>query len=211
MRLLPSQSYTLLERFGCYVKDVCDKCGQILGPVRYTRRGEAGEWCSSECRGDAERPVIRRGGRPRKYKTNAERQRVYRHSLSVTKPPRSFAETKDLQAQKLPLSHTPLCIRETLSDCFGFAGFSTLRGLTLSCRMTRRLLGSGSMNRSVRGPTAGRMFFFWVVGIADHISAVSLILPSEQTELLSLLTEKVAMPAQRKRSLLRCQPATVIR
>jgi hypothetical protein len=78
-------------------------------------------------------------------------------------------------------------------------------------RMTRRLLGSRSMNRSVRGPTAGRMFFFWVVGIADHISAVSLILPSEQTELLSLLTEKVAMPAQRKRSLLRCQPATVIR
>ena len=46
MRLLPSQSYALLERFGCYVKDVCDKCGQILGPVRYTRRGEAGEWCS---------------------------------------------------------------------------------------------------------------------------------------------------------------------
>ena len=107
LRLTANQSYALLERFGCYVQDICDKCGQLLGPVRYTRRGELGEWCSRECRGDVERPAIRKGGRPRKHKTNAERQRVYRHRLSVTKPPRSFAETKDLQAQKTPLSHTP--------------------------------------------------------------------------------------------------------
>src|SRR6516162_9181613 len=117
MRLLPVQSYTLLERFGCYVKDVCDKCGQILGPVRYTRRGEAGEWCSRECRGDAERPAVRKGGRPRKYRTdderltaerrqNAERQQRFRiMSQRNGKPPRSLAETKDLQAQKTPLSY----------------------------------------------------------------------------------------------------------
>ena len=47
MRLLPVQSYALLERFGCYVKDVCDKCGQILGPVRCTRRGEAGPFTAT--------------------------------------------------------------------------------------------------------------------------------------------------------------------
>jgi hypothetical protein len=124
MRLTGEQSYTLLERFGCYVKDVCDKCGQILGPVRYTRRGEAGEWCSRECRGDAERPAVRKGGRPRKYRTdddrltaerrqNAERQQRFRiMSQRNGKPPRSLAETKDLQAQKTPLSHTPLSGQE---------------------------------------------------------------------------------------------------
>jgi addiction module HigA family antidote len=43
MRLTTEQTYTLLERFGCYVKDVCDKCGRILGLVRNTRRGEPAE------------------------------------------------------------------------------------------------------------------------------------------------------------------------
>ena len=54
MHLTTEQSYAMLERFGCYVKDVCDRCGHILGPVRYTRRGEPGEWCSRECRDGAE-------------------------------------------------------------------------------------------------------------------------------------------------------------
>ena|SRR5215467_7075462 len=102
----------LLEDRGIYVKEACDRCGQLLGPVRYTRRGDAGECCSRECRGDAERPVVRKGGRPRKHRSNAERQRVYRSRLSVTKPSRSFAETKDLQAQKTLLSHAPLSGQE---------------------------------------------------------------------------------------------------
>lgn len=41
----------LLEDRGIHVKEYCDKCGQLLGAVRYTRRGELGEWCSRECRG----------------------------------------------------------------------------------------------------------------------------------------------------------------
>jgi hypothetical protein len=102
----------LLEDRGIYVKECCDKCGQLLGPVSYTRKNESGVWCSRECRGDAERPAIRKGGRPRKYKTNAERQQAYRNNLSVTKPTCSFAETKDLQTQKSPLSHTPLAEQE---------------------------------------------------------------------------------------------------
>lgn len=54
MRLTTEQSYALLEKHGCYVTEVCDKCGQILGPVRFTRRGESGVWCSRECRDGAE-------------------------------------------------------------------------------------------------------------------------------------------------------------
>jgi hypothetical protein len=89
----------LLEERGIYVTECCDKCGQLLGAVRYTRRGDSGVWCSRECRGDAERPVIRKGGRPRQHKSNAARQRAYRDRiLGVTKRPCSLAETRDLQA-----------------------------------------------------------------------------------------------------------------
>ncbi len=108
MMLTTARACRLLERFGVYALFVCDKCGAILGAVRYTRREDGGEWCSRECRGDGARPAIRRGGRPRKYRTNAERQRVYRSGLGVTKPLRSLAETKGLQAQKSPLKHYPL-------------------------------------------------------------------------------------------------------
>jgi hypothetical protein len=54
MRLTREQSYALLEKYGCYVTEVCDKCGQILGPVRFTRRDDDGVWCSRECRDGAE-------------------------------------------------------------------------------------------------------------------------------------------------------------
>lgn len=45
----------LPEDRGIYVKEPCDTRGQPLGPVRYTRRGEPGQWGSRECRGDSER------------------------------------------------------------------------------------------------------------------------------------------------------------
>jgi len=40
---------------GISVAERCDKCGQLLGAVRFVRRGEPGVWCSPECRGDRER------------------------------------------------------------------------------------------------------------------------------------------------------------
>jgi hypothetical protein len=100
----------LLADRGVYAKECCDKCGAILGAVRFTRRGETGVWCSKECRGDGERPAIRKGGRPRKYGTvearrdaeqrqNAERQRVFRASQRNGKPPCTLPEIKDLRAQ----------------------------------------------------------------------------------------------------------------
>jgi hypothetical protein len=105
MKLTSQQSYKLLEKFGSYIKEVCDRCGRAIGPVSFTRADDSGVWCSRECRGDVARPANRKGGRPRKFKTNAERQRAYRSKLGVTKPLCSVAETKDLQAQKPPLSH----------------------------------------------------------------------------------------------------------
>jgi len=35
MKITASQSRELLERFGCYVTEACDKCGRFLGWVRY--------------------------------------------------------------------------------------------------------------------------------------------------------------------------------
>ena len=119
MLLTIQESYELLAKYGCFAREICDKCGIVLGAVRFTRRDESGVWCSRECRGDGDRRTIRKGGRPRKYKTendrrqaerrqNAERQKAFRVRVQRNgKLSRSFAETKDLQAQKTHLSHVP--------------------------------------------------------------------------------------------------------
>lgn len=103
MKLSLEQSQALLERFGCHVTEACDKCSRLPGPVRYTRKDEARERCSRECRGD-ERRAIRRGGRPRKCRTFKEqraaktrRQQGYRFRPGVKKNPRSLREIKHLQ------------------------------------------------------------------------------------------------------------------
>jgi hypothetical protein len=108
MLLTIQQGYELLANYGCFAREICDKCGAVLGAVRFTRKDESGVWCSTACRGEGERKKIHKGGRPRKYKTDAERQRVYRANLRVTKPSCSVAETKDLQTQKSPLSQYSL-------------------------------------------------------------------------------------------------------
>jgi hypothetical protein len=116
MHLSVQQSRELLERHGVFVDSVCDRCGVILGPVRFTRQGDSGEWCSHECRGDDTPSKTRKGGRPRKYRTeaarqqaerrqNTERQRAFRGRVQRNgKPPRSVAKTQELRAQKSPLS-----------------------------------------------------------------------------------------------------------
>jgi hypothetical protein len=110
MQLSIQRAYELVASHGVYARDCCDKCGRLLGAVRYTRKDEVGEWCSRECRGDAARAAVRKGGRPRKYRTerarvvaerlqNAERQRTFRvRSLRNGKLPCSLAETNHLQA-----------------------------------------------------------------------------------------------------------------
>jgi len=82
MQLTESQSRELLQKHGVYVTEVCDKCGKIPGHIRFTRFGEQGEWCSRKCR-DGTVAVqrynsTRKGGRPGRHETNADRQRPYR-------------------------------------------------------------------------------------------------------------------------------------
>ena len=40
----------LLEERGITPTEACDRCGQVLGAVRFTRRGELGAFCSQQCR-----------------------------------------------------------------------------------------------------------------------------------------------------------------
>jgi hypothetical protein len=115
MRLTAKQGYALLDKHGSYITEVCDRCDRGIGAVRFTRRGDAGVWCSRECRGECDQRQTLKPGRPRKYKNGEERraaktqqQRNYRSGRGVEKIVCTLAETKDLQTQKLPLSTTPL-------------------------------------------------------------------------------------------------------
>ena len=112
MLLAIQKSYELLANFGYFAREICDKCGIVLGAVRFTRHGESEVYCARECRGDAQRSATHRRGRPRKYKTERERraaktrqQQVYRSHPNVEKIVRIQSETKNLQTQKVPLSY----------------------------------------------------------------------------------------------------------
>jgi hypothetical protein len=100
MLLTIQQGYELLANYGCFAREICDKCGALLGAVRFTRRDEAGAWCSRECRGDGERQVIRKGGRPREYESSAQRQRAYRERRGCYETPSKIARNKGLADTK---------------------------------------------------------------------------------------------------------------
>src|SRR6267143_4529617 len=74
MLLAIQKSYELLANYGCFAREICDKCGIVLGAVRFTRRNEPEVYCSRECRGNAHRSATLKRGRPRKYKTDRERR-----------------------------------------------------------------------------------------------------------------------------------------
>jgi hypothetical protein len=50
MRLRREQCEKLLSELGIWVTEACDKCGQLLGSVGWTRKDGPGEWCSRACR-----------------------------------------------------------------------------------------------------------------------------------------------------------------
>jgi hypothetical protein len=50
MQLNQEQIRQLLRTHGVYLNQACDRCGAILGAVRWTIRNEQGEWCSQKCR-----------------------------------------------------------------------------------------------------------------------------------------------------------------
>ena len=51
------QRIELLDRYGVYATSACDRCGKILGPVRFTKKDDPGEWCSRVCRGGVEHEI----------------------------------------------------------------------------------------------------------------------------------------------------------
>ena len=112
MLLTIQNGYELLAKYGFFAREICDKCGIVLGAVRFTRQNESKVYCCRECRGDAQRSATHRWGGPPKYKTERERraaktqqQQVYRSHPNVEKTVRIQSETKNLQTQKGALSY----------------------------------------------------------------------------------------------------------
>jgi hypothetical protein len=118
MKLTREQSQKLLQERGIWVTNACDRCGQLLGAVRWTRRGETGEWCSAECRDGArakpkasaavsteavrlKRIGARPAGRPKKHASNAEKCRAYRERLQ------SVRVTRNTPLQVIEISELP--------------------------------------------------------------------------------------------------------
>jgi hypothetical protein len=50
MKLSEEQCKHLAREHSVYANEVCDRCAQILGPVRWTIQGQLGAWCSQLCR-----------------------------------------------------------------------------------------------------------------------------------------------------------------
>jgi hypothetical protein len=57
MKLSPEQSRKIFLEYGCWLTSACDKCGKLLGSVRYTCKGQESEWCSALCRDGEERQL----------------------------------------------------------------------------------------------------------------------------------------------------------
>ena len=115
MKLTEEQSRELFHRTGNYLKEACDRCGKPLAEIRYTHRGEPGEWCSKLCRDGEEAIALRRkGGRPTKYrdvkqrsKANARYQQEFRHRQDVRKTPSQPTGREELTDAILSFGYTP--------------------------------------------------------------------------------------------------------
>ena len=119
MKLADEQSRKILAEHGCWITEACDRCRQLLGAVRYTLRGEPGEWCSEACRdGSAEVHArqARPAGRPR-LKLSAKgrvlhrrrqiREAAQRHRLRVIKNGRQPIDAKPVTDAILRSGYTP--------------------------------------------------------------------------------------------------------
>jgi hypothetical protein len=50
MNLTVAQTQKVFREYGCWLTSACNKCGKVLAAVRYTLKGQPGEWCSHLCR-----------------------------------------------------------------------------------------------------------------------------------------------------------------
>ena len=109
MRLTREQSYALLEKHGCYVTEVCDKCIQIIGPVRFTRRDDKGVWCSRECRDGAK---VHEPGTCRHCKARLPEGRrrgaMYCDDACKQAAHRSKTDARESETQKLSVTNTSI-------------------------------------------------------------------------------------------------------
>jgi hypothetical protein len=115
MKLTEEQIRELFRRTGNYLNEACDRCGKPLAEVRYTRRGEPGEWCSEICR-DGVKPERRRGGRPRlklsakgriSHRRKQVRDAVERHRQGVIKNRPQLSGTTGLANTILAFGYPP--------------------------------------------------------------------------------------------------------
>jgi len=128
MLLTIQQSYELLAKYGTFAYEICERCGAVLGAVRFTRKDVSAVWCSRACRGDVHKATSLRPGRPRKYENGEERraaktrqQRIYRLRPGVEKTPSQVAGNKELTGAKNgPLAVPPypdiLALKQPLGE-----------------------------------------------------------------------------------------------
>jgi hypothetical protein len=77
MLLAIQKSYELLANYGFFAREICDKCGIVLGAVRFTRHNASEVYCSRECMVMliGLRPTGRDGRANTRLTANAEPQR----------------------------------------------------------------------------------------------------------------------------------------
>jgi hypothetical protein len=69
------------ERMKRWPVGTCSRCSATIHNAPYLSPSEPGAFCSKECR--TEQQPVTRGGRPRKFKSNADRQRNYRRQVAI--------------------------------------------------------------------------------------------------------------------------------
>jgi hypothetical protein len=116
MKLTTQQAYALLEKRGCYIREICDHCGTGIGPVRFTRKDDLGVWCSHECRDGKKvatptaehRTCLECGSRLKgkradsQFCSDTHKMRYYRHAV------RSRTSQNSGNSRNTPIQNTPL-------------------------------------------------------------------------------------------------------
>jgi hypothetical protein len=109
MLLTIQQSYELLAKHGCYVREACDRCGQVLGHMRYTRKGDDGVWCSRECRDGKEAHAPRTCKHCRARLLEGKRRgAIYCDDSCKEAAHRSKAAVQTSRARKLSVTKTSI-------------------------------------------------------------------------------------------------------
>jgi hypothetical protein len=99
-----------LRERGVYVTEACDRCGRVLGSVRYTKAGVSGVWCSRQCRDGAHThaPGTCRACRAR-LPEGKRRGAKYCDDACKQAAHRSKTNARLSETAKLSVTTTPFC------------------------------------------------------------------------------------------------------